>query len=251
MQHAPDGRIVLALGDRQDMGGRSRRNTLQIVLGSTLVHAGLIALIAVQSPRLLQPATLDGPPEPVIPILIMPRALPSTSATPRELRLHRRPQRFVAPDAEVKPLVVPNRDVDRPALPGPTLASPPMAASEALATNARNALRGRIGCANAAALGLSRAERQACDDQLAKGASSTPFAGLGIERGKAGALASAAARRESDFKYKRTGGPPGTVGAGPSTNGNAVGRGNNLPGQTAEDLKRTTGNDRGTLTVPF
>jgi len=120
-----------------------------------------------------------------------------------------------------------------------------------LAINARNALRGRVGCTNAAAVGLSRAEREACEDQLAKGASEAPFAGLGLERSKASELATAGLRRQQDYAYKRTGGPPGTTGAGPSANGNAVGRGNNLPGQTAEGIGAASGNDRPTYKVPF
>jgi hypothetical protein len=76
-------------------------------------------------------------------------------------------------------------------------------------------LRGRVGCANAAALGLSRAEREACEDRFAAGARDAEFQGLGLARSKLDDLARAAARREAAFRYKRgLPGPPVPVPAG-------------------------------------
>ena len=84
-----------------------------------------------------------------------------------------------------------------------------------MTTNARTALRGKVGCANASAVGLTRAEREACEDQFAAGARDADFKGLGLERGKALMLRQAATRREADFRYKRgLPGPPVPVPAG-------------------------------------
>jgi hypothetical protein len=67
------------------------------------------------------------------------------------------------------------------------------------------ALRGRVGCANRDAANLTRAERVACDELLAAGAGNASFPGLGLSREKTQALDAAAARRESDYQYKRLG----------------------------------------------
>lgn len=232
--------------------GRSQR--YGIVAASVAVHAVLLALVALHTPRLKVPPQESGPPQAVIPILIVPRVPPPTTqpgAKPTEIRLHRRPQRFADEPPPIKPFVAPTTEEVRRAPPAEGVKTVnPSQTGDAVGANARNALRGKLGCANATLLGLSRAEREACEDQLARGARDAPFAGLGLERGKAGDLAAAAARKERDVNY-RLATPPGTTGAGPSANGNAVGRGNNLPGSTAEGLGAMVGSDRPTLKVPF
>ena len=59
-------------------------------------------------------------------------------------------------------------------------------------SNARNALRSRLGCDDR---NLTRAEREGCIDRFADGARDAPFLGLGIEGEKAKGLAAAAAQR--------------------------------------------------------
>ena len=236
------------------MPAARRSRSVGIVAASMAVHALLLTLVALHAPRLPRPQTASGPPEAVIPVLIVPRVPAPTAAPgakPTPIRLHRRPQRFADEPLPVAPLVTPTAEARRPApVEGPR-AIAPSPTEDALAVNARAALRGRVGCANASVVGLSRAEREACEDMLAAGAKDAPFAGLGLERGKAGELGAAAARRERDFKYMRSAGPPGTAGGGPMANGNAVGRGNNLPGQTAEGIGAMVGSDKPTLKVPF
>ena len=196
--------------------GRGRY--IVIASASGAAHVLVLTLVALHSPRLIAPPAQSGPPEAIIPILIVPR-LPPTRATagakPAQIRLHRRPQRFVDETSGVKPLVIPQVEVRRPAPAADPGATPAPPAADALTLNARAALRGRVGCANATALGLSRAEREACEDRLAAGAREAEFQGLGLARGKLDDLARAAARREADFRYKRgLPGPPIPVPAG-------------------------------------
>ncbi|MBW8816591.1 MAG: hypothetical protein JF588_24500 [Caulobacterales bacterium] len=213
-------------------------------MASIAVHVALLAVVALQAPRLVVPPGASGPPEAVIPILILPRvpppsaAAPGTAPQPQEIRLHRRKQAFVDQAAPVAPLVAPTPTPPKPSPPpiGPrvlTLPSP----EDAVAANAHNALRGALGCANASLVGLSREERQKCEDQLAAGARGADFPGLGIDAGKESALARAARRKEEDYRYKRSP-PPGAQPGG-------------RIGETASDLARSLGNDRPAATVPF
>jgi hypothetical protein len=170
----------------------------------------------------------------------MPRTPPPAAqpgAKPTPVQLHRRPQRFADDELPIKPLIAPAPEptVERPApAPGPrTLTLPGQ--DDALAANARKALRGRLGCANAGALGLSRAEREACEDQLATG--QADFPGLGVDANKASGLAAAAARRERDYKYLRAA-PPPAWNAAPA-------------GASARDLGKIVGSDNVEKKVPF
>ncbi|WP_293905657.1 hypothetical protein [Phenylobacterium sp.] len=223
---------------------------------SVAVHAALLAVLALHAPRLRVPVYASGPPEAVIPVLIMPRTPPPAAAPgaqPQPIRLHRRPQPFALEPLPVTPLVAPTLDAPRPpgpTAPGPRIVSPPTQ-EDAIAVNAGRALRGKLGCANASLMNLSRAEREACEDQLAAGAKQADYLGTGIDADKAGALAAAARRKDADFRYMRAPGGPGTVGAGPSANGNAVGRDGTLPGATAEGIGKVVGSDKPTLKVPF
>lgn len=222
---------------------------------SVAAHGTVLTLIALHAPRLKVPPPVSGPPEAIIPVLIMPRTPPPSAASggrPQPIRLHRRPQPFVADDLPVAPLVAPETESRAPA---PATASGPRTIAgtppeDALSANARKALRGRLGCSNAVLLNLSRAEREACENQLAQGAKEADFLGTGIEAEKAKGLAAAAFRKDRDRNY-RLATPPGTVGAGPAANGQAVGRQGNLPGVTAEGMGTLTGNDKATAKLPF
>ncbi len=219
-----------------------------IVAASVAVHVGLIALVAVQAPRLSELASETGPPEAVIPILLMPRAPPAaahTGARPTEIRLHRRAQRFADDFPPIPPLVIPTPTVEREAqASGPRAPAPPPP-PDPIGPNARAALRGKLGCANANLLGLTRAEREACEDQLAAGAKQAPFTGLGINRDKARDLTAAGVRRDADFRYKRgLPGPPVAVPAGAGWDGQRSppkGVSNMGMGATSEELGATPG----------
>lgn len=237
------------------MRPRRRRRTGWIVAASLAVHVALLTVLAVHAPRLRIPKEASGPPEAVIPVLIIPRVPPPAAAPgtrPQPIRLHRRPQPFVQEDTPVAPLVAPVVETKGPppTAPGPRTVTGSPPPDDALATNARNALRGKLGCANANLLNLSRAEREACERQLAAGAKEADYLGTGIEADKARGLAAAARRKEADYSYMRGGTPPGTVGAGPSASNQAPGRAN-LPGSTSEGVGRTVGSDKPTLKIPF
>lgn len=186
-----------------------------IVAASLAGHALLVTLLMLHAPRLRMPEMRSGPPEPIIPILIMPRTPPAASATdgkPTPIRLHRRQTRFSEPPPPVAPLVAPSTPAtSRPASAGEakTLAIPSY--DDALAANARNALRSRRNCDDP---NLSRAEREACQERAFGGARDAPTLGLGIEAGKASDLARAGLRKAQDYGYKRAPGGPGTSGSG-------------------------------------
>jgi hypothetical protein len=237
------------------MRATRRRRNGAIVAASLAVHAAILIVVALQAPRLKIPRLASGPPEAVIPVLIMPRTPPPSAAPgaqPQPIRLHRRPQPFAPSETDVKPLVAPALEAKGPppaATSGPKTVTGPTP-EDAVAANARQALRGKLGCANASLLGLSRAEREACDDQLGAGARQADYLGTGVDADKAKGLAAAARRKEADYSYMRTT-PTAGGGAGPSAKGNAAGRENNLPGSTAESLGRITGSDKPTAKIPF
>lgn len=252
-REAPHLRQSFATGGR-GMVAAHRRRDIGIAAASLAAHAALLAALAVYAPRLRVPVFESGPPEAIIPVLIMPRTPPPTAAAgaePTPIRLHRRPQRFVAEPAPVKPLVAPEADVRNAptTAPGPKAVTAPTA-PDALSANARNALHGRLGCANADALGLSRAEREACEKQLAAGAKSADFPGLGIDADTAAGLAAAGAQKDRDYRYKRAVGGA-NIGAGPSATANAPGGRVNLPGASAADIGARVGSDKPATTIPF
>jgi hypothetical protein len=161
------------------MAARRRRRIAAIAV-SGLVHLAVLAVVAMQAPTLFIPFESGGPPEPVIPVLLTPR-LPPTAAAPGErpdvIRLHRRQLRAPPPELPVAPLPVP---AARPA-PTPAPAAPAAASRAAvLPEGPREALRATlrrspIGCANAGAAGLSREEREACEERFGAGSKAAPF----------------------------------------------------------------------------
>lgn len=225
--------------------GRSRK--YGIVAASVAVHAVLATLLVLNAPRLRMPPMQSGPPEAIIPILIMPRTPPPSAqpgAEPTQIRLHRRVTRFSDQPPPVAPLTAPPeaKPAERASqAPGPRVLTLPTP-EDALAANARNALRSKLGCDSPT---LSRVEREACMDRFADGARDAPFVGLGINRDKAAGLDAAAARRERDYKYQRgikTPAPP-TPGAGWDTY-----RG---PPAPSEELGKMVGSDNVAKKIPF
>lgn len=73
----------------------------------------------------------------------------------------------------------------------------------------RAALRhGTVGCANPQAVGLTRAERELCDEKFGKGAKDAAFAGLGLNPDKQRLLDATGARKDADYRYKYSQAPP-------------------------------------------
>jgi hypothetical protein len=158
-----------------------RRRILGAVVASTIAHVAVLIVLALQASTLPAPVEPAGPPEAIIPILLMPKALPPPAGgAPRsnEVRLHRRAQRMPAPSVSpVAPLVTAIAPSPHAAeQPSQAAATPsPQASPPGPSQDLRAALRRGVGCANAGALKLSRAERELCDEQLGRGAASAPF----------------------------------------------------------------------------
>jgi hypothetical protein len=232
------------------------RRTYSIFAASMAAHAALAVLVTLNAPTLRTPPRESGPPEPVIPILILPRTPPAAAGaqTPQTpVRLHRRPQRFVLADLPLAPLVSPLATPTapiRPPGPGPRTLNAPDPKDSDLATNARAALRSRLDCDSPA---LTREEREACRRRFAAGAANAPFLGLGVEATKAADLARAALRREQDYAYSRSNAAPVGV-SGSGYNAGAImrpGAPNMGMGATGQDLGRATANDRPEAKAPF
>ena len=143
------------------------RRAIVATAASLVLHLGLLVVLASEAQRLNDlPQVSDQAPE-VMNILIVPRPSQQTSrAQPEPLR--RRPPATVSPQF-IEPLPAPAIDVGRAASPG-RLDLQPAPLPEGPAAQIRATLRrGVAGCANRDAVGLTWAERVACDEQLGRG----------------------------------------------------------------------------------
>jgi hypothetical protein len=219
-----------------------RGRTGVAIAASLIAHLAVGVVILLQKTSLPSPPDLGGPPQAIIPILILPRTPPPAAgrvSQPTPIRLHRRPQPFVPPDVTPAPIAPPTPPVAaaRPAPQAPP-ALHPAPQPEGPKGDVRSALRGSyVGCANALAVGLNRAERDLCDEKFGKGAKDAQYVGLGLAADKQRLLDAAGARKEADYRYKHSQAPPIGVGGG--------------IGETAEGYAKDLGNDRPKLTVPF
>ncbi|RAK55063.1 flagellar biosynthesis protein FlhF [Phenylobacterium soli] len=222
------------------MSAARRGRKIGAIAVSAVIHAVLLTAVALHAPSLFIPHESRGPPEPIIPILLMPRTPPAPRAAgvaPAPIRLHRRQLRYAPKELPVPPLHVPEPKT-QPASPAPPVFRPAPLPRGGQKEELRLTLRrSAIGCANPEAAGLSREEREACAEQLGQGAGAAPFRGLGLPAGKQGALERAGARKEAERRYKEAPPPAGLSQGG--------------PGATAEDLGRSLGNDRPKASAPF
>ncbi|MCR5880783.1 hypothetical protein [Phenylobacterium sp. J367] len=187
------------------MGEAGRRRTTVAIAASTAAHLAVLAILATNTPILHVPPMRSGPPEPIIPVLILPRTPPPAAgeAAPAPIRLHRRPQRFRLEDLPLAPLPVPEAATapSAPAREGPRRGDfHPAPLPEGPKDQLRSVLRrSDVGCANATAVGLNRTERENCDERLGKGAKDAPFIhpGFGMTRAKRAELEAAAARKSA------------------------------------------------------
>ncbi|THD64152.1 hypothetical protein [Phenylobacterium sp.] len=207
---------------------RRRRQTTWAVAASIAAHVAVAVVLLLERPSLPPPTDFPGPPEAIIPILIMPRTPPPAAgrlAQQQPIRLHRRPQPFLPPDIPTLP-VAPTpapAPAPGPATPKAVPAVHPAPQPEGPKGDVRTALRGSyVGCANADAVGLNKAERDACAEKFGKGAKDAEFAGLGLTADKQRLLDAAGAKKEADLRYKQA----------PMTFGSAPGAAN--PGASAE-----------------
>jgi hypothetical protein len=152
-----------------------RRRTRWAIAASALAHIAVVAIALLYRPHLTSPLELAaGPMETVIPVLMTPR---SHVARPRQ-----------APAAAI-PLTRPAKPTESALPAAPTLAGPekaqpspsePSAAGAegdtASAADLRLALRhGATGCSSAVQAGMTREERERCDERLAVGVKTAPY----------------------------------------------------------------------------
>lgn len=172
-----------------------------------MVAAGHVALFAAM--LLLAAPTLQfqAYDEPVFTVeLLRPPSdqpsAPSPAPRPRFLRPTPRP-------SAVAPLYAPTTPA--PATPSQTPAALPgfNAEGEDLV---RKAFRARSpGCANQDAVGLTKAERDACYERFGKDAKDAPFLEAAIGKEKWADFDRAAVKKRRDYEYKRANVPPGVA----------------------------------------
>jgi hypothetical protein len=225
----------------------TRRRTTGAVAISLIAHLVVGVVVLLQRPTLVAREMEHGPPEAIIPILIAPRTPPVVAgghlAPSTPIRLHRRPQPFLPPEAPTAPIAPPAPPTPATAAPAPArgpLVLHPSPLPEGPKGDTRTALRqGFVGCANEQAVGLNRAERDLCDEKFGKGAKTAAFAGLGLSADKQHLLDAAAARKDNDYRYKYA----------PSV-AQPLGR-SRLAGATAEQMASDLGNDKPSAKLPF
>lgn len=199
---------------------KSRRGRGWAIAASIVVHAVALVVVWLQRPTLPLPVWEGGPPEPIIPILIVPKPPPQAGrqAQPAPIRLHRRPQPFIPPDVTPAPIAPPAAKPEAAAPPAPksTPAFHPAPQPEGPKGDVKTTLRQSfVGCANADTVGLNRAEQDLCDEKFGKGAKTTAFVGLGLAADKQKLLDEAGARKELEYRLKRAAPAPLTPSASP------------------------------------
>jgi hypothetical protein len=194
------------------MNGSDARWRIPVLVVSGMAHLALLGFLALRHPELRSYA-----PPPVLEIQVVPRYLPSPSArtAPNQAAAQRplRPRQAQRPAAQssVAPLLAPaapspGPSTEREGAPA-TAGSPPPVSS-----GLREALRrSPVGCANADAVILDKAERERCMEMFGKGAKDAPFIPPPMARDKRRAFDAAAARKEANRRYRESNIPAGTV----------------------------------------
>ena len=156
-----------------------RRRRSWGIAASVVAHLGLLAAVLLQHPTLSIPDDPGGPPQAIIPLLILPRTpapAPGHAARPTPIQLHRRPQRNLPAEAPVPPLVVPvAKPVETPAQVQAPATLKPTQAPPAPADAVRATLRATLGCTESRMASLSRDERAGCQERLGRGAHDEPY----------------------------------------------------------------------------
>jgi hypothetical protein len=150
------------------MSPRRKEKRRRLVPAAALaICAHLLALLALGSkvPRAVAPAPVEDRGASVQIILLRPervrRAPSRAAASPKPTPLS------PPPATSARVLITPTPEAPTLSAPAPSPPAPPEAEVSPGSGNLRNALRGMVGCADAAAYRLSREERAACDQRLA------------------------------------------------------------------------------------
>jgi hypothetical protein len=214
---AAEGRVDPAEQQVRGMHTATRRRTAWAVAASAIAHVAVAIVLLLQRTTLVVPVGESGPPQPIIPILIVPRTPPTSAgreARPTPIRLHRRPQPFLPPQVEPAPIAppAPPASTQPPTPPRGPVALHPAPMPEGPKGDVRTALRaGSPGCANRDAVGLNGAERELCDEKFGKGAKEAEFAGLGLTAEKQRLLDGAGGKKEADYRFRQTPITPNTA----------------------------------------
>jgi len=224
-----------------------RRRTTWAIATSVIAHLTVAIVLLLQRPMLVIPQGESGPPEAIIPILIVPKTPPPAagrSTRPAPIRLHRRPQPFLPPEAPTAPIAPPTPPTPA-AAPAPAPGPPtfhPSPLPEGPKGDLRTALRhGTVGCANPQAVGLTRAERELCDEKFGKGAKDAAFAGLGLSPTSSGCSTPPALARKPTVGSIVRSTPPDREHRAPGGHRRGDGRG---------DRRRPAGRKGAVLTSP-
>jgi hypothetical protein len=181
---------------------------------SVVAHGLLLTALWVHSPRLFRPHEQAGPPEPIIPVLIMPRTPPAAVGAgqkPQPIRLHRRQLRREVEGPPLPPLVA---EAEPEALPPPAAPRAPVAPRVTVqptpARQLSDLLRASpVGCANLAL--LDREERAACEGRLGRGTRAAPYLAPAFDPAKGGALEAAGAARDRAIRAREAPLPTGAA----------------------------------------
>jgi hypothetical protein len=191
---------------------RSRQVRLRIgaTVFSAAAHIAVLTVLALQAP-VLQIVEEAGPPEPVIPIILLPRT-PPAAVKPEPIKLHHRPVRGSEQPSPIPPLPAPAKTPAAPAPGNTPVEIHPAPLPQGPKGDLRATLRGSpVGCGNAVEVGLNRAEREHCDEVLGKGAKTADFTGLGLEAGKTLRYDQAAAAKERERRIREAPLPAGEL----------------------------------------
>lgn len=189
---------------------RRRTGRTAVVAVSLLAHGLVLALLGLTNPSLREVRRVD------------PRAvsLDFWIPAPADLSSHRappaapsplRPRRVAssAPASDIPPLpMAPSRPTGPPA--AAAAVHPAPLPGQARGDTLRQALRGSpVGCANKDAVGLTRREREACDDAFGKRSVETADIAAPIDPAKRAEWDAVAARKATIRRRKEAPVPPG------------------------------------------
>lgn len=145
-------------------GARDRRTTWTLA-ASAAAHAVVLAIAFAQHPTIAIPDTPEAPAPDVIQVQLLPRQPPPARRV--QARTTAAPRREVPPPPILHAPVPPSA-AQAPAAPTAAVPAPPADLTAALR-------HGVVGCANLRLVGMSRREREGCEERLGRGVASERF----------------------------------------------------------------------------
>ncbi len=204
---------------------RRRRRTVVAAL-SALGHLALFAVVGLQTPQLRE---MILPDQQTVEVQLVPPVLPRQSAAAPAKAQPIQPRPTPAPPKGVVTLPLPPAEPAAKGGSGIGTGYAPAPLPAAPGADLKKALRGfSPGCRMREAVGLTRAERDACDERLGRGSESATFIAPPMDPAKRAAYDAQAAKDEAYRRYKQ-GNVPSAV--SPSAEpGMPAGLGEDFPG---------------------